>query len=128
MAYHVYQAIYKAPPIDHHAIFIETDTDGSGFRFQVDGSIYRGMDYNHESSQPMSESEDFSHCFYLGTIAEGNYELVQATVETIPPPHKQMSQGGLIDRSLPAVRSKEWTEAAIAALKEAGILKPANQE
>jgi hypothetical protein len=124
MSYQVYRIDSLGLPRDHHAIFFETKDDGSGFIYQVSGTINEGMYYNHKNTPNPEASDDFLSKNYIGTTSQSNYPLVQEICERIEPPKKQI---GLNGRRLypgePLRRCQEWTAEVIEALKDAGVIE-----
>jgi hypothetical protein len=122
MSYNVYLISYLGAPRDHHAIFVETNPDLSGYIFQVSGDIQNGMYFNHKSAKKPEESASFVSKEYLGKVSKAQYDQIQTTVETIEPPKKQFNGPRRINPQEPLRRCQEWTKDAIQALKDAGIL------
>jgi hypothetical protein len=125
MSYSVYLVAYMGGPMDHHAIFVETQPDDpeSGCIFQVIGDIQQGMRYGHKKARNPEKSATYLLKTYLGMVFEINYGRMQAVVETVPPPPKQLSRGRRINPEEPLRRCQKWTADAIRALRDAGVLE-----
>ncbi|KAH7386889.1 hypothetical protein DE146DRAFT_586009, partial [Phaeosphaeria sp. MPI-PUGE-AT-0046c] len=109
MPYNVFLVSYVGAPRDHYAIFVETNSDLSGYIFQVTGDIQRGMSYGHKQAKRPEESASFVSKSFIGTVSEVNYAQIQPTVEAIPPPKKQFNGPKRIDPNVPLKRCQEWT-------------------
>jgi hypothetical protein len=123
MSYNVYKVSSLGMPRDHHAIFFETNADGSGFTFQVSGNIQNGMTHNHKSSEKPENSNEYVSKEYLGTTSHANYERVAKICNAIEVPQKHFNGSTRLYPHLPLRRCQEWTEEAIEALKDAGVLE-----
>lgn len=123
MSYAVYLVSYLGAPRDHHAIFVETNADHSGFIFQVTGDIQRGMTFGHKPAKRPEDSNSFVSKSYIGTVSETNYARIQSIVDAIPPPPKQFNGPKRINPSEPLRRCQEWTSEAIQALTDQGVLQ-----
>ena len=122
MSYPVYLVSSVGAPRDHHAIFVETDNNGYGFKFQVTGNIQEGMVYELKTGEKPEDSITFITKSYIGTTSEEDFDRIGSVLWAIPPPAKQFNGPRRIDPSLPLRRCQEWTKEAIQALKEQGIL------
>lgn len=114
---------YAGAPRDHHAIFVETKGDLSGYIFQVTGDIQRGMAFGHKVAKKPEDSASFIAKSRIGTVSEAGFARVQPVIERIPPPPKQFNGPKRINPSKPLRRCQEWTTEAIQALKDEGILQ-----
>ena len=123
MPYSVYLVSYLGAPRDHHAIFVETNSDHSGFIFQVTGDIQRGMIFGHKPAKRPEDSNSFVSKSHIGTVSETNYARIQPIVDSIPPPPRQFNGPKRINPSVPLRRYQEWTSEAIQALKDQGVLQ-----
>ncbi|KAF1363113.1 hypothetical protein EJ07DRAFT_163025 [Lizonia empirigonia] len=103
MPHSVYLVSYVGAPRDHHAIFVEMNSDLSGYIFQ--------------------DSASFVAKSRIGTISEVDFARVQSVIEKILPPPKQFNGPKRISPSEPLRRCQEWTNEAIQALKDEGILQ-----
>lgn len=123
MPHSVYLVSYVGAPRDHHAIFVETNSDLSGYIFQVTGDIQRGMSFGHKSAKKPEDSASFVAKSRIGTVSETDFARVQSVIEKIPPPPKQFNGPKRINPNEPLRRCQEWTNEAIQALKDEGILQ-----
>ncbi|KAF1919475.1 hypothetical protein BDU57DRAFT_536458 [Ampelomyces quisqualis] len=124
MPYAVYLVLYVGAPREHHAIFVETNSeDASGHKFHVTGNIQTGMEFGHTSEKQLEESASFLGKSYIGCIPESEFPRAQAVVEKIPAPAKQFDGPRRVDPSIPLRRCREWTEEAMQALRDEGILQ-----
>ena len=123
MAYKVYLVAYVGAPRDHHAIFFETESDESGFIYQVVGDIQNGMRHDHKRAKRPEDSASFVSKTYLGTTFPANYSLVEAICNNIEPPKKQFNGGKRLYPTEPLRRCQDWTAEAIEALKVAEVLE-----
>jgi hypothetical protein len=123
MSYNVYLVSYLGAPRDHHAIFVETKSDKSGYIFQVIGDIQSGMSFGHKDAKRPEDSTSFVSQEHIGTVSEANYDRIESIVETIEPPKKQFDGPRRINPREPLRRCQEWTADAVEALKSAGVLE-----
>lgn len=123
MSYNVYCVSYLGAPRNHQGIFVELNSDLSGFLFQVVGDIQNGMDYGHKEARKPELSTTFVGKEPIGTISKDRYYEIQSVVETIPPPKKQFDGAIRINPREPLRRCQEWTAEAIQALKVASLLE-----
>jgi hypothetical protein len=124
MSYAVYLVTSIGAPRDHHAIFVETNKDLTGYIYQVTGNIQTGMIYGHRSSnRPEEDSTSFLAKTYIGKVSQADYDRIQPVIEAIPPPSKQFDGPKRINPGVPLRRCQEWTEEAIGALIDNGILQ-----
>lgn len=122
MSYKVYLASYLSVREDHHAIFIETDIDGSGYLFHVVGNTQVGMSFGHRPSPAPEKSPTFLSKKYIGSVTKAKYDRVEFTVGAIEPPKKQFDGSKRINPEEPLRACQEWAADAIQALRDAGIL------
>lgn len=123
MSYYVYLVSYQGLPRDHHAIFIETEADGSGVIYQVSGSIQEGMKHDHKRAKKPEDSFSFVSKDYLGTISHANYHSVAGICNTIEPPKKQFDGPRRLYPNEDLRHCQDWTREAIEALKTRGVLE-----
>ena len=124
MSYNVYLVSSQGLPRSHHAIFFEIEADGSGFTFQVTGNIQQGMTHDHKGPAEKPENSDsFVSKVYLGSTSHGNYKRVEEICNAIEPPRKQFDGPTRLYPGVPLRRCQEWTQEAIAALKDAGVIE-----
>jgi len=113
----------SAPPRDHHAIFIETAADGTGYIFQVTGDIQNGMKYECKESRKPEASGSFSTKTPLGEIAATDWDRIGELCSSIPPPKKQFQGPKRLYPKEPLRHCQDWTQEAIQALTTAGVLQ-----
>jgi hypothetical protein len=123
MSYKVYLNEYIGAPRNHQAIFVETNSDGSGYIFQVTGNIQTGMTFGHKAANEPEKSQTFVSREYIGTVTEVNYDRIQGIVEQVEPPKKQFNGPTRLYPGEALRRCQEWTAEAIQALKDAGIIE-----
>jgi hypothetical protein len=92
MSYKVYKASYLGAPRNHHAIFVETESDGNGVIFQVTGDIQNGMRYESKKGKRLEDSNSFVSKEYLGAVSSANFLRV-GTVCSSNPPQRSSSMG-----------------------------------
>jgi hypothetical protein len=124
MSYRVFLVEYSGAPRNHHAIFVETKKDGSGVIFQVTGNVQEGMTHDMKDAKRPEDSFSWAQVKKpLGIIKHQNYGRIDRTCREIPPPPKQFNGAKRINPSVPLFRCQEWTDQAIAALKNKGIIE-----
>jgi hypothetical protein len=122
MSYKVYQVSSLGTSLDHQALFVETNTDGSGHVYQVVGDIQNGMSYGHRISTRPEEEVIHIGKQYVGTVSIADFTRVEFVVNTVPRPKKQFDGPKRVNPQEPLRRCGEWTKEAIQALKDAGVL------
>jgi hypothetical protein len=85
MSYNVYRTAYLGVPRDHHAIFVETAGDGTGYIFQVTGDIQNGMRYECKAGKKPENSASFLNKMFLGWVATTNWGRIGEICSSIPP-------------------------------------------
>lgn len=123
MSYNVYRVSYAGLPRDHHAIFVEMNNDLSGHVFQVTGDIQNGMKHNDKPAKKPEESATYQGKEFIGKIAAADFARIKPTCESIPAPKKQFEGPRKLYPNEPLRRCQEWTQEAVNALVNAGILK-----
>ena len=124
MAYNVYKVSYLGVPINHLAIFVETNSDRSGYIYQVVGDIQNGMSYGHKSAKKPEESVTFLEKVYIGTVSTTNYPRIESIVNGVEPPKKQFNGPERINPQEPLRRCGKWTAEAVQALENANVIEP----
>lgn len=123
MSYKVYKVSYLGGQRDHHSIFVETESDGSGVIFQVTGDIQNGMRYESKSAKKPEDSHSFVSKEYLGTVSAANYSSIGTVCSSNPPPKKQFNGPKRLYPSEPLRRCQEWTAETIRELQSKGIIE-----
>lgn len=123
MLCNVYRVSSLGVPMDHHAIFVETEEDQSGWVFQVTGNIQNGMLHDNKPTKRPEDSLTYQGKVLIGTVAAANFARVKPTCENIPAPKKQFEGARRLYPNEPLRRCQEWTRDAIDALIKAEILK-----
>lgn len=123
MSYNVYRVSYAGLPRDHQAIFVETNDDQSGHVFQVTGDIQNGMTHNDKPAKKPEDSASYQSKQHIGKIAAADFARIKRTCESIPAPKKQFEGPRRLYPNEPLRRCQEWTQEAINALVNEGILK-----
>jgi hypothetical protein len=123
MSYNIYRVSYAGLPRDHHAIFVEMNSDLSGHLFQVTGDIQNGMKHNDKPAKKPEESGTYQSKEYIGKVAATDFDRIKPTCESIPAPKKQFEGPRRLYPNEPLRRCQEWTQEAINTLANAGILK-----
>lgn len=126
MSYNVFLTAYIGAPRDHHAIFVETAADGSGYIFQVTGDIQNGMRYEYKESKKPETSASFSSKKTLGQVAATDWDRIGELCSKIPPPKKQFQGSKRLFPKEPLRRCQDWTQEAIHSLTSAGVLQTAS--
>ncbi|KAI6826659.1 hypothetical protein KC340_g14154 [Hortaea werneckii] len=118
-SFKVYRAECPGMPRDHHAIFVETNTNICGRLFHVTGEKdlkFPDLSYSHENMT------------LLGAVGKADLDQFWQVCQSIPPPKKQFEGPKRLNLKEPLRRCQEWTEEAIDALKSQGILKASQDE
>lgn len=123
MSYKVFLVDSLGAPQNHHAIFVETNEDGSGQIFQVTGNIQKEMMHGHKSGKKPEESNTYISKQQIGTVTIANYERIESILNAIQPPKKQFDGPRRLYPTEPIRRCQEWTAEAVQALKDAGVLE-----
>lgn len=123
MSHQVYLVSTAGLPLDHQAIFVETNSDKSGQVFHVTGSIQNGMKYETEARENPEETPAFVSKELLGRVAKADYSRIDIICRQITPPAKQFDGPKRIDPKMPLRRCNEWAQEAIEALKSEGIFE-----
>jgi hypothetical protein len=123
MSYNVYRVSYAGLPRDHHAIFVEMNSDLSGHVFQVTGNIQSGMIHNDKPAKKPEESATYQSKEFIGKVAAADFVRIKPTCESVPAPRKQFEGPRRLYPNEPLRRCQEWTQEAVNALVSAGILK-----
>ena len=128
-------------PRYHTFIFVETETDGSGYIHQVTGDLVTGMKYESKPAGRPESSEAFHSKDLIGTVLASSYPSnVDEVCRAQQPPGRQKAfnirtvktepvkadgtfyQPG--EHRSPLFKCTEWTEQlAIPALRDAGMLE-----
>jgi len=123
MSHNVYRVAFLGTPRDHHVIFVETKVDGSGVIFQVRGDIQNGMTYEFKDGKKPEDSASFVSKTPIGKVSLADVPRIDPICKRIPPPPKQFNGPKRINPSIPLRRCQEWTQEAVQALQNEGILK-----
>ncbi|ORY10469.1 hypothetical protein BCR34DRAFT_566734 [Clohesyomyces aquaticus] len=119
----VYLIEYLGAPRNHHAIFVATEADGTGFLFHVRGDIQNGMQYE---SRKTPQKPDLSNTFVsksqLGWVRVQDLSRIDPICRGNPPPAKQFNGPRRINPNRPLRRCQEWTNEVIGTLKAQGVL------
>jgi hypothetical protein len=129
MSYNVYLVDYMGMTRNHHGIFVETHESGdrTGYLYQVTGNIQTGMIHEHKKAKQPEMSNSFGGLKQLiGTVTPENYVHIRSVVNSVPPPKKQFNGPKKIYPNEPLRRCQEWTQEAIQALTDRGILLSPN--
>ncbi len=122
--YSVYKVVSHGFPLDHHAIVVEMNTDGSSYLFQVTGTTQVGMTHGHKPQDgPPEDSATFAVKDYLGSVLTTNYAQIEPTVNGVEPPKKQFQLNKRLYPQEKLRTCQEWTTEAIQALREANVLQ-----
>ncbi|ORY13488.1 hypothetical protein BCR34DRAFT_623770 [Clohesyomyces aquaticus] len=113
MSYNVYLREHVGRARNHHVIFVQTESNGGGFIFQVARNIQQGIAFDHKRAKPSKESETCLSQEKIGTVTKANFDRIQSIVETLPPPPKQFNGPKRINPNVPLRRCQEWTADAI---------------
>ena len=113
--YNVYRAVWWAAP-GHQAIFVETESDGSGELYHVVGSMNDGFKYEMKKTGRLETSRTFSHKDLLGKLESNNKPRFATTCQSVPAP------GKTVGNTLQDKDCKSWVRDVIAALKRAAVL------
>ncbi|KAF1812911.1 hypothetical protein P152DRAFT_435204 [Eremomyces bilateralis CBS 781.70] len=150
-AYKLYRVEYKLALQDpefketryHNVIFVETGSDGSGYKHHVNGDVVSetGMTYLREMESKPDLLETFHAVHYLGWVTSSSYpEAFDALLRSLPTPPRQRrfniqtmkyercgSDGafyGPDEIAPPLVKCTEWThQTAIPALLQKGLIQ-----
>ncbi|KAK6350235.1 hypothetical protein TWF696_006471 [Orbilia brochopaga] len=124
MQYPVYRVEYLGNPVNHEAIFVQTNENGprSGHLYHVIGSIQRGMMYEEKPARHPEDSEAYVSKHEIGSVSAIRYSRVDTICRSITPPEKQFEGARKLYPGRPLRRCGEWTAEVIAALREAEVL------
>jgi hypothetical protein len=123
MTCNVYRVAFLGAPRDHHIIFVESKSDGSGIIFQVRGDIQNGMTYESKNGKKPEDSASFVSKTSIGTVSVGDISRIDSVCRRIPPPAKQFNGPKRINPNVPLRRCQEWTQETVQALRNEAILK-----
>lgn len=127
-SFKVYRAECPGMPRDHHAIFVETDTDTSGRLFHVTGTIARGMLYEEKDLKFPDLSYSYENMTLLGAVVKADLDQFRQVCQSIPPPKKQFEGPRRLNPKEPLRHCQQWVAEAIDALKGQGVLKASQDE
>jgi hypothetical protein len=99
------------------------NNDQSGHVFQVTGDIQNGMKHNDKPAKKPEESGTYQSKEVIGRVAAADFTRIKPTCESIPAPKKQFEGPRRLYPNEPLRRCQEWTQEAVNALVNAGILK-----
>lgn len=124
MHYNVFTVEFLGQPnkANHVAIYVKTnprskDSEGSGIKYHVVGTILLGMKYTRETSENYMLSPEYitGADRLIGSIAETDVPLLERICESIPPPAAQVALNGRrLDPSKPLRRCGEWVQEVVA--------------
>lgn len=86
MTCNVYRVAFLGAPRDHHIIFVESNSDGSGIIFEVRGDIQNGMTYETKNGKKPEDSASFVSKTSIGTVTVGDISRIDSVCRRIPPP------------------------------------------
>ena len=123
--YNVYLVSCQGLPQDHHAIFVEIESDGSGYIYQVSGDIQKGMTHAHKKAKKPEDSASYisNSKDKLETVSIAKFPQVKQICDNISPPKKQFDGAKRLYPYEPLRRCQKWTAEAIEELKNAGVLE-----
>lgn len=99
----------------------------TGYLYQVSGNIQTGMIHDHKKTKQPEASNSFDGLKQLiGSVTHNNYVHICSIVNGIPPPKKRFDGPKKIYPKEPLKLCQEWTNEAIQALTDHGILQPPN--
>ncbi|KAK8855277.1 hypothetical protein PGQ11_011189 [Apiospora arundinis] len=108
---------------NHHAIFLETQQNGSGTLIHVTGDIQNGMTLEmKETSKSPDLSASFISKSQLGLVRVEDFSRVQSICRANPPPAKQFNGPRRINPAQPLRRCQEWTSEIVKSLRAEGVL------
>ncbi|KAH8907471.1 hypothetical protein BR93DRAFT_967375 [Coniochaeta sp. PMI_546] len=122
--YPVYLTTYWSPRDDHHAIYVDTNTESGGYLFHVEGSLQTGMAFVAKKACHPFISATGEPVRHIGWVSHHKFVDIGRVCETVPPPCKQYE---LSKRLVPrhAIRHcQHWAGEAIDALRKQAILEP----
>ncbi|KAI5465407.1 hypothetical protein BGZ63DRAFT_103589 [Mariannaea sp. PMI_226] len=123
MSYNVYLVASLGMPRDHHALFIETNSDGTGRLIHVTGNVQNGMEFEEREEKRPDDSETFVSKSFLGTIYAECYRNVSEICKSNAPPKKQFDGPKRLYPEEPLRRCQEWTAEVVESLVSKGILQ-----
>ncbi|KAG5656079.1 hypothetical protein KAF25_001649 [Fusarium avenaceum] len=122
--YPVYLIESLGAPRNHHALFVQSNEDETGFLFNVIGNIQSGMEFEaKELSEKPGLSQNFLSKSQLGWIEADDLHRVEEICRANPPPAKQFDGPKRIDKTKPLRRCQEWTSETVASLRAEGIVQ-----
>lgn len=122
VSYDVYRVESAGMPRDHHAIFVQTNNDGSGHTFQVTGNIQTGMVYEDKPTERPEDLATYQGKLLIGTVTAANYDRIKEVCKGIPAPKKQFDGPRRLFPNEQLRRCQEWTKEAIDALLSAKVV------
>ena len=127
MSYKVYTA-ESLGVINHIAFFIETESDGTGRKAHVVGSVLNGMKYENKPSKAPEHDDSVSFVpdskILLGTMRAEDMARFEGTCEAVAPPGAQVKLNGKPkDPSKPIRRCGDWVKEVTDKVIAEGILK-----
>lgn len=125
MSYAVYLIIETSIPLDHHALFVETNEAGpqTGHVYNVKGDIQNGMVYEEKTTEEPEKSPVFAEKRRIGSVSKEDYPRLIAVCQSLPVPKKQFEGARRLYPKEPLRRCQEWTREAIQALLEAKLVQ-----
>ena len=124
----VYRAECPGMPRDHHAIFVETNTDASGRLFHVTGTIAQGMLYEEKDLKFPDLSYSHENMTLLGAVDKADLDQFRQVCQSIPPPKKQFEGPRRLNPKEPLRHCQQWVAEAIDVWKSQGVLKASHDE
>ncbi|KAK3370803.1 hypothetical protein B0T24DRAFT_627071 [Lasiosphaeria ovina] len=130
MSYNVYRVTYIAMPRDHHALFVETNTDQSstggkkksGLLLHVIGNILEGMEFEQKPATPEA-SLTYASKSFVGWVAAEDLDRLISICTSNPPPQKQFELDTRLFPNEPLRRCQEWTSETVDMLVANGVLQ-----
>lgn len=124
MSYAVYLIIETSIPLDHHALFVETNEAGpqTGHVYNVKGDIQNGMVYEAKTTEEPGKSPVFAEKKRIGSVSKDDYPRFIAVCQSIPVPKKQFEGARRLYPKEPLRRCQEWAREAIDHLVEQKVV------
>lgn len=124
MSYAVYLIIETSIPLDHHALFVETNEAGpqTGHVYNVKGDIQNGMVYEAKTTEEPEKSPVFAEKKRIGSVSKDDYPRFIAVCQSIPVPKKQFEGARRLYPKEQLGRCQEWAREAIDALVEQNVV------
>ncbi|KAH7152384.1 hypothetical protein B0J13DRAFT_619946 [Dactylonectria estremocensis] len=123
MSSKVFRVVSIGSDRNHHAIFVENNTDGTGTVFRVTGDFQNDMTFEEKPSGRPEDSPEFIDKTLLGWVAGENLKDMTELCTGNLPPHKQFDGPTRLNPQRPLRHQQEWTDETIDILMCSGVVR-----